>query len=285
MSLRSKKKARKGIDIFLRLRPSKRPSSYWNIADDEEHVTFDVPAVESAGGTANNTRASHSFRFNGILGMKAEQDEVFSVVAKPPILSVMDGFNSTIFAYGQTGSGKTFTITGGPERYVDRGIIPRALSMMFDQVKDRSDAQFQIHISYLEIYNNQGYDLLDPSHETKRLEDLPRVTMREDEDGNVHLRGLSTHLASTEEDALNLLFLGDTNRAIAETPMNMASSVSRFCLNCARSRRCSHHRSPQLDLTLFCFFCSPNSVRIVCLPSLSKVGKVVATRFVEVNCT
>ena len=50
--------------------------------------------------------------------------------------------------------------------------------------------------------------------------------MREDGDGNVHLRGLSTHLASTEEEALNLLFLGDTNRAIAETPMNMASSRS-----------------------------------------------------------
>eukprot|EP00946_MAST-07B_sp_MAST-7B-sp1_P000703 g703.t1 len=226
MSSMPKKKARKGIDIFLRLRPSKRPSSYWNIADDEEHVSFDVPAVESAGGTANNTRAAHTFRFNGILNMKAQQDEVFAIVAKPPILSVLDGFNSTIFAYGQTGSGKTFTITGGPERYVDRGIIPRALSMIFDQVKDRSDSQFQVHISYLEIYNNQGYDLLDPSHETKRLEDLPRVTMREDEDGNVHLRGLSTHLASTEEDALNLLFLGDTNRAIAETPMNMASSRS-----------------------------------------------------------
>jgi hypothetical protein len=32
-----------------------------------------------------------------------------------------------------------------------------------------------------------------------------------------------------EEEALNLLFLGDTNRAIAETPMNLASSRS-HCL-------------------------------------------------------
>ena len=158
--------------------------------------------------------------------MNAQQDEVFALVASAPVTSVMNGFNATIFAYGQTGSGKTFTITGGPERYVDRGIIPRALTMMFEQIKERSGAQFQIHISYLEIYNNTGYDLLDPSHETKRLEDLPKVTMREDEDGQVHLRGLSTHLANSEEDALNLLFLGDTNRAIAETPMNMASSRS-----------------------------------------------------------
>ena len=61
---------------------------------------------------------------------------------------------------GVTGSGKTFTITGGPERYVDRGIIPRSLTMMFEQMKERTGAQFQMHISYLEIYNNTGYDLL-----------------------------------------------------------------------------------------------------------------------------
>ncbi|RYE83752.1 MAG: hypothetical protein EOO65_03445 [Methanosarcinales archaeon] len=53
-----------------------------------------------------------------------------------------------------------------------------------------------------------------------------RVALMEDEEGNVHLKNLSMHPASSEEEALNLLFLGDTNRAIAETPMNMASSRS-----------------------------------------------------------
>ena len=49
------------------------------------------------------------------------------------------------------------------------------------------------------------------------------MTLLEDEEGAVHLRGLSQHVAASEEDALNLLFLGDTNRAIAETPLNLAS--------------------------------------------------------------
>lgn len=138
----------------------------------------------------------------------------------------MEGFNATVFAYGQTGSGKTFTMTGGAERYIDRGIIPRALSLVFEEVEKRSDVQITTHISYLEIYNDVGYDLLDPSHEYKGLEDLPKVSMMEDEDGNVHLKNLSMHVANSEEDALNLLFLGDTNRAISETPMNLASSRS-----------------------------------------------------------
>ena len=35
----------------------------------------------------------------------------------------------------QTGSGKTYTITGGAEKYADRGIIPRILSYVFDYYK------------------------------------------------------------------------------------------------------------------------------------------------------
>ena len=38
----------------------------------------------------------------------------------------------------------------------------------------------------------------------------------EDADCNIHLRNLSTHQARDEEEALNLLFQGDTNRMIAE---------------------------------------------------------------------
>jgi len=37
------------------------------------------------------------------------------------------------------------------------------------------------------------------------------------------------HRADNEEDALNLLFIGDTNRAVSETPMNDASTRS-HCL-------------------------------------------------------
>lgn len=34
---------------------------------------------------------------------------------------------------------------------------------------------YTTHISYLEIYNEVGYDLLDSRHEASRLEDLPSV--------------------------------------------------------------------------------------------------------------
>lgn len=51
---------------------------------------------------------------------------------------------------GQTGSGKTFTITGGPDRYEDRGLIPRTLSMIFEQKAAKAaELQYSVSISYL----------------------------------------------------------------------------------------------------------------------------------------
>jgi hypothetical protein len=44
----------------------------------------------------------------------------------------------------QPGSGKTFTMTGGAERYVDRGIIPRAISVIFQHIAAQSDTQYQV---------------------------------------------------------------------------------------------------------------------------------------------
>jgi hypothetical protein len=55
--------------------------------------------------------------------------------------------------------------------------------MLFNESRTRTDVQFKLYISYLELYNETGYDLLDPSHETKALEDLPKVSMLEDEHG------------------------------------------------------------------------------------------------------
>ena len=43
-----------------------------------------------------------------------------------------------------------------------------------------------------------------------------KVSLMEDSDQNIHLKNLSVHAANNEEEALNLLFLGDTNRMIAE---------------------------------------------------------------------
>ncbi|OXB76618.1 UNVERIFIED_CONTAM: hypothetical protein H355_014509, partial [Colinus virginianus] len=199
----------------------------YSIDDEKSASSLEITVPRDvADGFVNNKRESYKFKFQKIFDQEAKQDVVFDSIAKPVAECALAGYNGTIFAYGQTGSGKTFTITGGAERYSDRGIIPRTLSYIFDQLQKDKSKVYTTQVSYLEIYNECGYDLLDPRHEASRLEDLPKVTIMEDPDQNIHLKNLSLQQASNEEEALNLLFLGDTNRMIAETPLNQASTRS-----------------------------------------------------------
>ena len=49
----------------------------------------------------------------------------------------------------------------------------------------------------------------------------PVVQLMNDRDGDLHLRNLRVYEAKTEQEALNLLFLGNINRVTSETPMNL----------------------------------------------------------------
>ncbi|XP_054855504.1 kinesin-like protein KIF6 [Eublepharis macularius] len=218
------------IQIYARVKPlgRRQTAGIYSIGEDETSA-FNLEIIvprDLADGFVNNKRENYKFKFQKVFDQEAKQDEIFEAIAKPVAECALAGYNGTIFAYGQTGSGKTFTITGGAERYSDRGIIPRTLSYIFQQLQKDSSKVYTTHVSYLEIYNECGYDLLDPKHEASKLEDLPRVTIMEDPDQNIHLKHLSLQQATNEEEALNLLFLGDTNRMIAETPMNQASTRS-----------------------------------------------------------
>ncbi|KAJ3243274.1 Kinesin- protein 6 [Chytriomyces hyalinus] len=236
------------IKIFVRVRPPRTndpklhntPGRYYCVnpnqsndkdnsdADNQPKIGFRIPK-DSEQGLINNQRENYDYKFNRVFDTDTTQDEVFDFVAKDVVLSAMEGYNGTIFAYGQTGSGKTFTITGGAERYSDRGLIPRTLQFIYKEAKARVGFQYEIGISYLEIYNEMGYDLLDSTRDAKKLEDLPRVRLQEGENQQIHVQNLSSITVNSEEEALNLLFVGDTNRMIAETPSNPASSRS-HCL-------------------------------------------------------
>ncbi|THD26610.1 kinesin protein KIF6 [Fasciola hepatica] len=246
---------KEAIQIYLRFRPPTRKISKYDIEDDgleKPRVIFQTNRLTNSP-TVHNRMEAHRFHFDAIFNVEHGQDEVFDAVSKPVIDQVLSGYNGTIFAYGQTGSGKTYTITGGAEKYSDRGIIPRSIAYIFSHFDRHLETEYTMKISYLEIYNENGYDLLDAQHESAaKLEEMPRVSLYEDtEAGTVHLKNLSIHPATSVDEALNLLFMGDTNRIIAETPMNEASTRSHciFTIHImARSGNCSKVRRSKLHL-------------------------------------
>lgn len=219
------------IQIYLRLRPCRDGShqhDHINIAENQKSIDIRVPVEDQ--GYVNNTIRKHTFKFDKIFDTKTTQEQMFDDVAKDVIDSTLDGYNGTIFAYGQTGSGKTYTITGGVESINSRGIIPRTLSYIFSEIKKRTNQMWKVYVSYLEIYNNDGYDLLYDSNERKyELESLPRVRIRENQNKQLILTNLSIHQIDNFQEGMSLLMLGDDNRVVAETPKNDASTRS-HCL-------------------------------------------------------
>ena len=223
------------IQIFLRLRPCRNGSyKHDHIEINSSLTSVDIKVPIKEEGYVNNSIRKHTFKFDKIFDCPTTQDQIFDEVAKDVIDSAIDGYNGTIFAYGQTGSGKTYTITGGVESISMRGIIPRALSYIFEETKKRTLFTWKVYISYLEIYNNDGYDLLSDTGAggTQRrfeLESLPRVRIRENRSRQLILTNLSIHEIDNFQEGMALLMLGDDNRVVAETPKNDSSTRS-HCL-------------------------------------------------------
>lgn len=88
---------------------------------------------------------------------------MYTTCAHNVVAGATEGINGTIFCYGQTGAGKTFTMSGEMRNYNFRGVIPRAIHDVFREVDMKVDKIFKISVSYLEIYNEELYDLLAPS--------------------------------------------------------------------------------------------------------------------------
>ena len=252
------------IRTFLRLRPSARPaigSSIRAVEDDGLDEAEDESArprvVECVERASSSSRASsrtadsrHKFAFDGVFEEGCDQSAVFDAVGRDLVDAATRGYNATLFAYGQTGSGKTYTLTGGPKSYEERGIIPRSLALIFARIAEiaaEEDAKFTVEVSYVEVYLEQGYDLLATTLDERQSSargfaraseiPLPKIRLMEDELGCMHTMDLTTHVVTSEAAALDLLFIGDTNRAVAETPLNMASSRSHCIFTVIITRR------------------------------------------------
>ncbi|KAG0585317.1 hypothetical protein KC19_2G003100 [Ceratodon purpureus] len=167
-----------------------------------------------------------SFVFNKCFAPNSSQEEVF-LDTQPLIRSVLDGFNVCIFAYGQTGSGKTFTMSG-PNNMTptDWGVNYRALHDLFHTTQSRQDVfRYEIGVQMLEIYNEQVRDLLSADGVQKKLE------IR----NNSQLNGMNVPDASrmsvrSTEDVLELMKVGQRNRAVGATALNERSSRSHSVL-------------------------------------------------------
>ncbi|XP_078048856.1 uncharacterized protein LOC144476123 [Augochlora pura] len=224
------------IKVYARLKPEKNRKAVVSYTVrhrpkenlDEDLLILVSPSQKTRDGPDNRPEL-WNYSFFHVFEESATQADIFESVARPVMESALDGYNGTVFAYGQTASGKTHTIIGSQENSDSRGIIPRCLQYVFNAIQKRPENLYTVEVAFLEIYNENGYDLLDRrqrEYAVTRLEDLPRVSIQEDESGQLHLKNLSFHAVECFENAFQLLLIGDNNRVTSETPMNPQSSRS-----------------------------------------------------------
>ena len=185
-------------------------------------------AKEGEGGS--NRRDDWGFRFHHVLH-NAAQEVVYDRLCNHVVRGAMEGTNGTIMAYGQTGAGKTFTMIGDTNSYRNRGVSPRTLAHVFQEVGARPETAFDISVSYMEIYNERIFDLLrDGSKRAPtgggRGAEEPEYTVVDDPEKGTMVRGLTMHPLTSEEEALDALFQGELNRTTAEHLLNKSSNRS-----------------------------------------------------------
>ncbi|KAL6894094.1 hypothetical protein ACP4OV_008192 [Aristida adscensionis] len=196
------------------------------------------------------------FTFDLVADEHVTQENMFKVAGVPMVENCIAGYNSCMFAYGQTGSGKTHTMLGDIENGTRRnntncGMTPRVFEHLFSRIQKEKEIRrdeklrFTCKCSFLEIYNEQILDLLNPN--------AVNLHIREDAKKGIHVENLTEHEVSNSREAMQQLIEGAANRKVAATNMNRASSRSHSVFTCLieskwESQGINHHRFSRLNL-------------------------------------
>ncbi|KAG2916196.1 hypothetical protein PC117_g17785 [Phytophthora cactorum] len=210
------------VQIVIRLRPLEATAN--ESEPDCFRVLSDVSLLAQPPKTSQSYRSTGtatSFHFSRIFRQETQQTELFEATTRPVLDAAFDGNSGLVFAYGVTNSGKTYTISGSSEA---PGVLPQSLQYVMDELPKRKEGDKQlvtrVTATYLEIYNENVYDLLSPALRKRRA---LRV---QDCDGKIQVRGAVERPIKTLEEGLELLEMGRRHKQMAETNYNSDSSRS-----------------------------------------------------------
>jgi hypothetical protein len=233
------------VEVIVRVRPlslyeSANPNIRHIITCLDGSIIVDSgrdPAGRQGGpfGKSCPPRA-RQFYVDNVLHQDCTQIELYDCRCRDVAMSVFQGVNGAILAYGATGSGKTHSMFGGEMSAA--GIVYQAMQDIFEE-KLRLETQegkfVQITCNFLEVYNEDVFDLLSPGGRAK-LQVLDAGNGGEDggtcsdarraNPESLKVRGLNTVLIRNMEDLALQMEMGHRNRFTAATHANAVSSRS-----------------------------------------------------------
>ncbi|KAL1499179.1 hypothetical protein AB1Y20_013689 [Prymnesium parvum] len=229
------------VKVAVRLRPMSEREMRGNTVPvvNGSSERNEVTLIKGAG----SHQQRRTYTFDDVYTSFSTQSEVFKTV-EPLVADVLRGYEATVFAYGQTGTGKTHTMEGDISSDDQKGVIPRAVEAIFDQLRGPLYAQSSVSASYLEIYNEDLSDLLAEggandthAHKTSfgqaaakgasaSLMLVEDIGTKKAPGKGVFVRNLSEHEVQSTADVLRLIQLAQERRRVGETKMNKHSSRS-----------------------------------------------------------
>ncbi|KAF1328891.1 Kinesin family member 4 isoform 2 putati, partial [Globisporangium splendens] len=209
------------IQVAVRVRP----------LSANEQVQGSEPCVSVAGShVLLGGDTGKQFEFDAVFPVDVEQQFVYESLIAPLLDRFFDGYNATVFTYGQTGSGKTFTMGNEFKLSVasaDRGIVPRVMDDIFRTVVNAPESKnIIVKVSYLEILNEEIYDLLSDASNNGSASASAGLAVRDEGKRGIVVTGLSEHQVESITEVASLLQAGALQRATASTTMNAQSSRS-----------------------------------------------------------
>ncbi|XP_061552319.1 centromere-associated protein E isoform X2 [Phycodurus eques] len=203
------------VKVCIRVRPIHREESDPSQRTEPDQVFW--KANKKLIQQIDDGNLTKSFSFDRVFIAEETTNQLYQDIAKPLVVSTVEGYNGTIFAYGQTASGKTFTMMGS--NHIP-GVIPLAIDDVFQTIKKCPKKEFLLRVSYMEIYNETVTDLLVDSWKRKPLE------VRETTNKNIYVADLTEELVTSPAQALAWIRKGEKNRHYGMTKMNQRSSRS-----------------------------------------------------------
>jgi kinesin family protein 18/19 len=150
------------------------------VVDGKVVVVLDPDLSKEYLDRVQNRSKEKKYAFDVAFGPESTNEDVYNATVSSMVEGVVRGLNATIFAYGATGSGKTHTMAGTIE---DPGLMVLSLQAIFALItKQESEYEFEVTASYLEVYNEVIYDLLESSS--------GHLELREDPDQGITVAGL-----------------------------------------------------------------------------------------------
>ncbi|KAF9340537.1 hypothetical protein BGZ91_001495 [Linnemannia elongata] len=241
---------------------------------------FNLTEMKVAGGPAEvwsvneNSRIGYADDYNHAL-TGSDNEAIYSTSVKGLVQSAMEGYNGTVFAYGQTSSGKTYTMSGTSSQ---PGITPRAVEDVFKYIRENSDREFLLRVSYLEIYNESIRDLLSP--------EAIDLKIHEDRKRGVYVSPLKEEIVTTPSQVMRIIQRGDYQRHTSSTDYNAHSSRSHSIFQIvieSRERAPTAPRSPTIPggRKMSLGLRSPSAVRVSQLNLIDLAGSEKASTDVE----